>query len=109
MPQGNGATEFTVGIPDGITIAIDSCDATGNDCTTPVSPTAGTNIFTATGAALYQITATNSSSTQQVCQFAIPPSSCITRAGSSSQPPCNLWVVDTTGAWAGRSIAIPSF
>jgi hypothetical protein len=109
VPPGNDANELTVGIPAGISIVVDSCDATGNTSTTPLSPTAGTNIFTTTGATLYQITATNAESEQQSCQFTIPASGCITRAGSSSQPPCSLWVVDTTGAWAGRSIAIPSF
>jgi hypothetical protein len=109
VPPGNAASAFTVGIPDGITIVVDACDSTGNTCSTPLSPTAGTNIFTTTSATLHQITATNASSKQQTCQLTIPASGCITRAGSFSQPPCSLWVVDTTGAWAGRSIAIPSF
>ena len=109
VPSGNDANEFTVGIPSGITVAVDSCDSTGTNCTTPLSPTAGSNIFTATSATLYQITAKNGSGVQQACQFTIPASGCIARAGNSSQPPCNTWSVDTTGAWAGRSIAIPSF
>lgn len=110
VPQGNSANELVVGIPSGITIGIDSCDESGTTCSTPVPPTAGTNIFTATSTTVYEITATSSSSsTQQVCQFTIPTSGCITRAGNSSQPPCNLWQIAATGAWVGRSIAIPSF
>lgn len=107
VPTGNGANQFTVGVPSGITIEVDSCDATGTTCSTPLSPAAA-GIFTTTSASLYQITAKSSSATQ-ACQFTIPASGCITRAGSSSQPPCSLWGVGTTGAWAGRSIAIPSF
>lgn len=107
VPQGNTASEFVVGIPAGITITVDSCDETGTTCTTPVSPTTLPNIFTATSSTVYEITA-KSSTSEQVCQFAIPTSGCITRAGNSSQPPCSLWQVATTGAWAGRDISIPS-
>lgn len=106
VPQGNDPNEFTVGVPAGITIAIDACDD-ADTCTAPLSPTAG-SIYTATSATLYEITATNASSVQQVCQFMIPASGCITGAGNSTQPPCNLWQVATTGAWAGRSIGVPS-
>jgi hypothetical protein len=109
VPQGNSPDQLTVGIPAGITIAIDSCDDSGT-CTTPLPPTpSGSNIFTATSATLYEITATNAASVQQTCQFTIPATGCISRAGNSTQPPCSLWQVDTSGAWVGRSIAIPNF
>ena len=109
VPAGNSADEFTVGVPAGISLAIAACDASGASCTSPLLPNGGSgNVFTVTSTARYQLTA-SSSSAQQVCQFTIPTSGCITRAGSFSQPPCNGWMVDTTGAWVGRGIAVPDF
>jgi len=109
VPAGNSADQFTVGVPAGISLAIAACDASGTSCTTPLLPDGGSgNVFTVTRTARYQLTA-SSSSAQQVCQFTIPTSGCITRAGSFSQPPCNAWMVDTTGAWVGRGIAVPDF
>lgn len=109
VPEGTSPSEFLLGVPAGITISVESCDASGTTCTTPVAPTTAPNIFTATSTTVYEITATvTATSAQQVCQFTIPTSGCIARAENSSQPPCSLWQVDTTGAWAGRDISIPS-
>lgn len=109
VPQGNPPGEYVVGIPSGITITVEACDPTGTTCTTPVAPTTSPNIFTAASTTVYEITATTTAtSAQQVCQFMIPTSGCITRAGNSSQPPCSVWQLATSGAWAGRDISIPS-
>ncbi|MEM7152508.1 MAG: hypothetical protein AAF799_06690 [Myxococcota bacterium] len=107
VPKGFTAANFTVGVPSGITLTIDRCDGSGS-CTTPVNPTTGDAIFTATSGDgdNYQITA-DKGGTKQVCTFSIPTSGCIGRVTDSSQ--CSRWSLPTDGDWAGRNIAIADF
>ena len=107
VPTGFTPANFTVGVPDDLTLTIDRCDTAGS-CTTPVKPTTGDAIFTATSGSSdnYQVTADNGTSTQ-VCTFSIPTSGCIGRVTDS--PQCDRWSLPTDGDWGGRNIAIPDF
>lgn len=133
VPKVYQPNQFTLGVPSGISITINACNASGI-CNTPVNPTTtGGNIYTATstGNGQYQITATKNSSSssnnsstatssnssggalsktlaiQQVCTFTIPTSGCILPVNPTQQ--CNAWSVAPDGAWQNRSIGIPSF
>ena len=109
VPSGYKPTEFTVGIPAGITIVIDSCDNSG--CNSPLNPTPPASpIFktVTSGNGDYLITATNSKSNHtEICKFRIPSAACISAVNPSLM--CKNWGLSTIGAWAGRNIAITAF
>ena len=107
VPSGYSTDQFTVGVPDGITVSIDTCK--NGSCGKPVlspDPATSTIYKAPAGGGHYQITASNGS-TSQSCVFDIPNTACITPVNPSSD--CRTWAVATDGAWVGRSISVPSF
>ncbi|MEM7360787.1 MAG: thaumatin family protein [Pseudomonadota bacterium] len=109
VPAGNNSDDFTVGAPSNITIEIAPCDASGTCGPPNLTPNpAGSPIYQApsTGTGVFQITATHGSATQ-TCQFDIPHTDCISPVSPTGS--CTAWQVATTGAWSGRSIAVPNF
>ena len=110
VPDAYDADQYTLGLGSDYTVAVNKCDAQGDNCTTSISPNPSGSVIFKAGAtsAIYQFKVTNpAGDSSQTCRFTVPSTACITRVGST--PDCSTWHVAPDGVWKGRSIQVPAF